>query len=798
MEISSLIQSEVSNLWQHLQRYRSISSVTVLDNSFVLYLKSLTGNKYSTSSLVVPHGDTPVFLENISNSKGIFSKNGSNIVCNVVETVDGAKVSSSFIISNEGCVLGHLHTGSTSHGAVDLGEYGGATFTADACGVIYTAELSAPKTLAFTDISVIRGSPSDAEALGKNFLHRRTFGEQSGNSVCTGLFYLPLDGFSYLDPKPFRSPVNYSLGQPKPLMGNATLSIGWDLNLPVHLGRVFCNNRHSKLFIVSTDEDPVDVLAACGIPLNTYTGVESPMVILAKDENGHVYFEVLVLAIASPSSSNGDDNHRKNVSVLRIKITFCANTTPVCELMSTLSAQDNFINNNVLVNNSHAPSRSIITSKDGSRAFLAYNALNGALNRVLLLTPGSHFTSIDLTEYLRQIFGFNNGDKKDSFVSFNFLAAVGSHIIVSASHPTLPPCVARISLESFSDETGAEWKVICGPVHVNPSAQEIAISNPSLPKNLLRVPLALEKALSSLELDWVNVDRDFVIRPSQETMLAVASIFKRDVSGTDSSVISNSFYNEFKPTDIPLIENVHGGPHSCTSTDFVLSTAFVALLGCAVLCVNYPGSIGFDDATKLPGRCGTLDVQYCIDVVKQYLKVQPLISESRIGVMGGSHGGFLSCHLIGQAPTLYKAACVRNPVTNLVSMFSTTDIPDWVIYEATGEVYDAIHHNKIGPTNNPTELYMSLMEKSPIIHVNNVKAHLLLGLGLKDQRVPSQQGFEYIRALELNDYSDIEKRNKHKLLVYPNSDHSLSDADSVSEWWPQTGVWILKHVCNSN
>ena len=62
---------------------------------------------------------------------------------------------------------------------------------------------------------------------------------------------------------------------------------------------------------------------------------------------------------------------------------------------------------------------------------------------------------------------------------------------------------------------------------------------------------------------------------------------------------------------------------------------------------------------------------------KNYTSQELLFDSSKVGIVGGSHGGFLTAHMIGQYPGVYKVAAMRNPVTNIPSMLSVSDIPDW-------------------------------------------------------------------------------------------------------------------------
>lgn len=253
------------------------------------------------------------------------------------------------------------------------------------------------------------------------------------------------------------------------------------------------------------------------------------------------------------------------------------------------------------------------------------------------------------------------------------------------------------------------------------------------------------------------------------------------IAGLNFGAILLKPYNLPERRKSPLVVNIHGGPHAHFAADWNATAAALTKLGFAVLMVNYRGSTGFgqDAIESLLGNVGSQDVKDVHRAVLCTLQNETTLDPDRVAVMGGSHGGFLACHLVGQYPDFYRACAARNPVINAATLLGTSDIVDWR-YSSVGIQYafDQL------PTS---QSLISMLEKSPIIHAAQIRAPVLLMLGGRDRRVSPHQGLELYRALK-------SRNTLVRLLWYSDEGHSLSKVNTQSDCFFNIVLWFKEHL----
>jgi len=187
----------------------------------------------------------------------------------------------------------------------------------------------------------------------------------------------------------------------------------------------------------------------------------------------------------------------------------------------------------------------------------------------------------------------------------------------------------------------------------------------------------------------------------------------------------------------PLVVKPHGGPRSRDSKAFDLYTQVLAARGFSVLEVNYRGSTGHgrEFAEALIDDWGGTEQGDVVTVAEHVLETNDWLDEETVVVFGGSYGGYSAYWQLVQYPTLYAAG---------IAWIGLTDLED--MYENTMAHYRVeLMEKYLGtPTENP-ELYRN---RSPVTHVENVAAPLLIVHGVNDRRVPISQARIFRDAVE--------------------------------------------------
>lgn len=188
----------------------------------------------------------------------------------------------------------------------------------------------------------------------------------------------------------------------------------------------------------------------------------------------------------------------------------------------------------------------------------------------------------------------------------------------------------------------------------------------------------------------------------------------------------------------PALLEIHGGPRSAYGMGFMHEFQMLNAAGYSVIFINPRGSssYGEDWACAGPRHYGERDYEDLLQGVDAVLRREP-IDRKRLGVLGGSYGGYMTNWIIGHT-NRFKAACTQRCISNWLSFFGTSDIGNlFGPQEIGGPVW------KDGGRD-----LRKLWEKSPLAHVEKMVTPLLIVHSENDWRCPIEQGEQLFSALK--------------------------------------------------
>ncbi len=204
----------------------------------------------------------------------------------------------------------------------------------------------------------------------------------------------------------------------------------------------------------------------------------------------------------------------------------------------------------------------------------------------------------------------------------------------------------------------------------------------------------------------------------------------------------------------PCILEIHGGPHTAYGSMFVFEFQLLAAQGWGVLAINPRGSTGYGERFTMAsnGDWGGNDYQDLMGGVDAAIARAPWIDPARLGVIGGSFGGYMVNWIVTQTDR-FKAAVTLRSICNMASKWGVSDI---------GYIGNDLQWG--GP---PWENMAFYIERSPLTHVRNVTAAVLIMHSERDLRCPIEQGEQFFTALKY-------LRKTTEFVRFPDEGHELS------------------------
>jgi dipeptidyl aminopeptidase/acylaminoacyl peptidase len=229
---------------------------------------------------------------------------------------------------------------------------------------------------------------------------------------------------------------------------------------------------------------------------------------------------------------------------------------------------------------------------------------------------------------------------------------------------------------------------------------------------------------------------------------------------------------------VPAMVWVHGGPGGQSRVGYFSLIQFLVNHGYAILAVNNRGSSGYGKSFyKMDNRNhGDKDLKDCI-AGKDFLANLPFIDSAKIGIMGGSYGGYMTLAALAFQPEAFKVGVDIFGVANWLR--TLREIPPYwesfrkALYEEIGD-----------PTTEDT---LRLKQYSPLLHASNINKPLMVLQGANDPRVLKVESDEIVASVKKNNVPV-------RYTVFPDEGHGFIKKENEIKGYGQILDFLDEHL----
>lgn len=308
--------------------------------------------------------------------------------------------------------------------------------------------------------------------------------------------------------------------------------------------------------------------------------------------------------------------------------------------------------------------------------------------------------------------------------------------------------------------TGDEPPLVLSP---DGSFAALVITSPRRPPEvwLVETETGRARALTDSRLGGLLeddlVDADIVRYPTFDGREIPAWLYRPDVDGK-----------------VPVVLSIHGGPEAQERPVYQPLYQYLLSRGIAVLATNIRGSTGYGKSyQRLVQRdWGGGDMHDWEHAVK-WLREQDWVAPDRIGVYGGSYGGFAVLTCVTRLPQYWAAAVDIFGPANLVT-FAKAVPPTWKRFIA----------RFVGDPETEADF---LMERSPITYVENVQTPLLVIQGATDPRVVKGESDQLVERLE-------SLGREVEYVVFEDEGHGFTKRPNELKAYRLAAEWLERHL----